>query len=174
MNNQSAEYWMEGALPGIINLLQPVAHALLQARREAEEMMKNFPNELLWKTPAGIASPAFHLQHITGVIDRLFTYADNKSLTLQQLNYLSEEGKYSDTIKVELLLQCLRKQIDNAIAFLKQTKPDTLTETRYIGRKKIATTQMGLLFHAAEHTMRHTGQLMITVKVIVSGTDRTR
>jgi uncharacterized damage-inducible protein DinB len=27
---------------------------------------------------------------------------------------------------------------------------------------------LGLLFHAAEHTQRHTGQLLVTVKVISS------
>jgi len=28
---------------------------------------------------------------------------------------------------------------------------------------------MGCLFHAAEHTMRHLGQLIVTVKVLKSG-----
>jgi len=41
------EYWLRGPLPGINSYLQPVAHALLQAREEVNELMKEFPSELL-------------------------------------------------------------------------------------------------------------------------------
>ena len=166
MNEDQPEYWLQGPLPTIIDLLQPVAHALLQAQREINNVMKNFPDYLLWQTPAGLASPAFHLQHIGGVLNRLFTYADNKQLTEEQLFYLSNEGKQSDNITVKSLLHEVKKQVDFFIEALQKLKPETLTETRYVGRKKILSTQMGLLFHAAEHTMRHTGQLLVTVTII--------
>ena len=39
--------------------------------------------------------------------------------------------------------------------------------TFYTGQ--IPTTVIGLLFHAVEHTMRHTGQLLVTAKIVVSG-----
>ena len=39
-----------------------------------------FPPSLLWTRPAGLASVGFHLQHIAGVIDRLFTYARGEAL----------------------------------------------------------------------------------------------
>jgi len=39
-------------------------------------------------------------------------------------------------------------------------------EARGIGRKRIPTNVLGLLFHAAEHTQRHTGQLYVTVKML--------
>jgi uncharacterized damage-inducible protein DinB len=35
-----------------------------------------------------------------------------------------------------------------------------------VGRKQTPSTVVGLLFHAAEHTMRHTGQLLVTVRVL--------
>ena len=166
MKDVEAEYWLRGPLAHIIIYLQPVAHALLQARLEIGETMENFPDFLLWETPAGNASPAFHLQHIAGVLDRLFTYSNNEQLTEQQLSYLSNEGKRNDEITVSLLLDRLDKQIDSSLNFLKKPQAETLTETRYVGRKNIPSTQIGLLFHAAEHTMRHTGQLLVTVKVI--------
>src|ERR1700743_2676422 len=87
------EVWLRGPLDGIPPLLQPVAHALLQAREEIDELMKDFPEELLWEKPAGMASPGFHLQHLSGVLDRLFTYARGEQLTQQQLTYLANEGK---------------------------------------------------------------------------------
>ena len=62
-------------------LLQPVAHALLQAREEVNLFMTAFPDGLLWDKPAGLASIAFHLQHLKGVLDRLFTYARGEKLS---------------------------------------------------------------------------------------------
>ena len=76
-----SEVWQRGPLENIPIILQPVAHALLQAREELDFIMKDFPENLLWERPAGVASPAFHLQHLRGVLDRLFTYAKIKSLT---------------------------------------------------------------------------------------------
>jgi len=49
--SQKLEVWQRGPLPGIIPLLQPVAHALLQAREEIHECMYEFPVELLWLRP---------------------------------------------------------------------------------------------------------------------------
>lgn len=161
-----AEYWLQGPLPNITALLQPAAHALLQAQCEIHKIVEGFPNSDLWQMPAGTASPAFHLRHIAGVLDRLFTYANGNELNQQQFDYLTNEGKKDDVATVQNLLLALDQQIKISILFLENTKLETLTEMRYVGRKKTPSTQLGLLFHAAEHTMRHTGQLMVTVKII--------
>ena len=55
------EVWLRGPLKDIPALLQPVAHALLQAREELNELMADFPDSLLWEKVAGMASPGFHL-----------------------------------------------------------------------------------------------------------------
>ena len=75
------EVWLCGPLDNIPALLQPVAHTLLQAREEINELIQGFPETLLWGKPAGLASPGFHLQHLSGVLDRLFTYAKGEKLT---------------------------------------------------------------------------------------------
>ena len=67
------EVWLRGPIEGIPLLLQPVAHALLQAREELNTLMVDFPEALLWERPAGLASPGFHLQHLSGVLDRLLS-----------------------------------------------------------------------------------------------------
>lgn len=41
-----------------------------------------------------------------------------------------------------------------------------LTDFRGVGRAGLPSTVIGLLFHAAKHTMRHVGQLMVTVAVV--------
>jgi len=166
MQNNKAEYWLQGPLEGIPALLQPVAHALLQANAEIQDIIQNFPKENLWLKPAGVASVGFHLQHITGVLDRLFTYSKGEGLTDTQLNYLSNEGKENGALSPQDLTTALQQQIDTSIEHLKTVNEDTLTQVRYVGRKQIPSTVIGLLFHAAEHTMRHTGQLLVTARVL--------
>lgn len=166
--SQKLEVWLRGPLENIPPLLQPAAHALLQAQEEVNELMNNFPDKLLWERPADVASPAFHLQHLSGVLDRLFTYASNQQLTDSQLDYLSKEGKLSQYITTSQLLTNFNLQIDTAINYLSSLDESTLKEPRGVGRAKIPSTVLGLLFHAAEHTQRHTGQLLVTVKIIRS------
>ena len=166
-NKNKAEVWLRGPLQGIPLLLQPVAHALLQAREEINEQMANFPDKLLWERPADMASPGFHLQHLTGVLDRLFTYAKGEQLTQQQLDYLSSEGKYQQH-DVQTLLNNFNQQVDKAIQQLSETDEATLTEVRGVGMAQIPSTVIGLLVHSAEHTMRHTGQLLVTASFLVS------
>ena len=161
------EYWQRGPVEGIPSLLQPVAHALLQARSEVDALMAGFPDELLWKNPADLASPAFHLQHLAGVIDRLFTYAKAQPLSADQLACLANEGKRTDTaVTAASLVNIFSDTVTAALSQLMVTPENSLTEPRGIGRKQIPTTVMGLLFHAAEHTQRHVGQLLVTVHVL--------
>lgn len=149
--------------------MQPVAHALLQAREEVNALMAEFPDEFLWKGVAGMASVGFHLQHMTGVLDRLFTYAQGESLSESQLAYLAAEGKPTTKVYTALeLVEELNKQIDASIDRLKTIDERNLGNYRSVGRGKLPSTVIGLYTHAAEHTMRHLGQLLVTVRVVVS------
>lgn len=161
------EVWLRGPLPEIPALLQPVAHALLQAREEVEKIAEGFPNEKLWERPVGVASVGFHLQHLMGVLDRLFTYAKGEMLSPSQLEWLANEGKpQAGQASFEELFQHFSQQIDKALAQLSATDTSTLLEGRGVGRAQIPSTVLGLLFHAAEHTQRHVGQLLVTVAVV--------
>ena len=163
------EVWLRGPVPGIPFLLQPVAHALLQAREEVNALMIDFPEDYLWKRPAGVASVGFHLQHIAGVPDRLFTYARGESLSKAQLNALSLEGKSGQPgLLVMDFVRQFDKQVDIALEQLSKTNENTLSEPRGVGRAQIPSTQLGLLVHAAEHVQRHLGQLIVTVKILVA------
>lgn len=162
MSTTQPEYWLRGPIENIPSLLQPVAHALLQARDEANGALINFPETALWQKPAGAASVAFHLQHMTGVLDRLFTYAKGNQLDQEQLQYLAKEGKENKNISLTDLLEHFSLQVDKALDQLRQTDEKSITEVRGVGRKQIPSTVLGLLFHAAEHTQRHNGQLMVT------------
>jgi uncharacterized damage-inducible protein DinB len=161
------EVWLRGPVENIPALLQPVAHALLQAREEVNACMQDFPDALLWIKPAGAASAGFHLQHLKGVLDRLFTYANGRLLNEEQLAALKSEGNPQETRATALqLVQAFNEQVDMALNELQQINEQRLTEPRGVGRAQLPSTVMGLLFHAAEHTMRHLGQLIVTVRVV--------
>jgi uncharacterized damage-inducible protein DinB len=166
-NDNKTEVWLRGPLNDIPALLQPVAHALLQAREEITGLMESFPEELLWEKPAGLASPGFHLQHLAGVLNRLFTYAKGEQLNQQQLKELASESKPDGNANtVYDLIKTIDKRIDETISQLVKTDETTLTEGRTVGRTQLPSTVIGLYVHAAEHTMRHVGQLLVTVKVL--------
>ncbi|WPU91768.1 DinB family protein [Mucilaginibacter sabulilitoris] len=160
------EVWLRGTLNNIPALLQPVAHALLQAREELNELMTNFPDTLLWHRVVGLASPGFHLQHLTGVLSRLFTYAKGEGLSQLQLDYLVVEGKSIDTVRTADLVESFNIQVDKALMQLSGIDETTLTAWCGVGRAQLPSTVIGLYVHAAEHTMRHLGQLLVTVKVL--------
>ena len=160
------EYWLRGPLTGISLFLQPVANALLQAREEVNELLTGFSEELLWQKPAGVASPGFHLQHLSGVLNRLFTYAKGQMLTPQQLQSLKDEGVKKNDLTLERLIKNFNHQVEDSIEQLKLTDEKTLNDFRGVGRAQLPSTVLGLLTHAAEHTMRHVGQLLVTVKVL--------
>ncbi|WP_266366057.1 DinB family protein [Tellurirhabdus rosea] len=164
---ETREVWLRGPLPDMPALLQPAAHALLQAREELQTALADFPDPLLWERPAGVASVGFHLQHLTGVLDRLLTYARGEQLSSEQLAYLSAEGQPAD-LSVSTLLLRFGQQVDKALDQLRQTDEQTLTDVRGVGRAQIPSTVQGLLFHSAEHTMRHLGQVLVTAKVLTA------
>lgn len=164
---ETPEVWLRGPVDNIPAMLQPVAHALIQSGEEVEKLMFGFPTEKLWLRPAGVASVGFHLQHFVGVLDRLFTYARGESLSDQQFVYLRNEGNPPSTnTTVDELVHNFKAQISKAILQLERTSEETILTNVVVGRKKLPSTVLGLLFHAAEHTQRHTGQLLVTVRVL--------
>ena len=162
------EVWLRGPSPEYPVLLQPVAHALLQAREEVNKLMIGFNDEMLWeRRPYGMASVGFHLQHLSGVADRLFTYARGEMLNDDQLFALNlEKEALFEGCSSGALVEGFNIQVDRCLEQLKNTDMATLGEYRAVGRGKLPSTVMGLLVHCAEHTMRHVGQLMVTVRVM--------
>jgi len=167
---QQREVWQRGPLPGVTPMLQPVAHALMQAGEELNSFMKDFPSALLWVRPAGMASAGFHLQHLSGVLDRVFTYARAEGLSPFQFAQLEEEGKdAAHGYTTAELVERFNKQLELALAQIRETDPQILPDYRGIGRAGLPSTVIGLLVHGAEHTMRHLGQLMVTAAVVKNG-----
>ena len=161
----STEWWQRGPVEGVPAVLQPVAHILLQVRESVGELADGLSEEEWNSRPAGVASPAFHVRHITGVIDRLFTYARGESLSEEQFAALKLEGSPLAAADVSRMLDALSRRVDAALAELKTVDSTTLGDYRAVGRAQLPSTVIGCLVHGAEHAMRHVGQLSVTIRV---------
>lgn len=161
------EVWLRGPLPDVPPLLQPVAHSLLQSREEVAAILPQLTPRELWREPGGAASAGYHARHATGSLDRLFTYARGEELAPAQREALLTEGKADrEEGAPERLVAAFAAQVDRALEQLRTTSEATLTDTRHVGRARVPSTVIGLLFHAAEHTQRHVGQLTAITKVV--------
>ena len=125
-------------------------------------------NEELLKCPNGAPSVAFHLRHIAGSIDRLLTYSRGEDLSGEQFEFLKNEGAEVSKLNAAQLTENAVAEINNALEALKNIAPESLFEDRFVGRKRLPTNVFGLLFHIAEHTARHVGQVVTTAKIVKS------
>src|SRR6476659_8721381 len=110
----NTEWWQRGPIDGIPAVLQPVAHILLQVRESVGEMVAPLTEQQWNARPAGVASAAFHVRHITGVIDRLFTYARGEALSDAQFTALRSEGAELRAADVPAALAELSARVDAA------------------------------------------------------------
>ncbi len=161
------EAWLRGPVEGVPPLLMPAAHSLIDASEEIEQAIAGLRAEEVWLRPGGSASIGFHLRHIPGSIDRLLTYARGEMLSPDQMSYLQREGEPGEpAAALEELADGMRKGIETALDTLRRTSPDELLEPRKVGRAGLPSTVHGLLFHVAEHTRRHAGQLIATSTIV--------
>lgn len=165
----ATEWWQRGPVDGVPAVLQPVAHILLQVRESVGELVAPLTVDDWNARPAGVASVAFHVRHIAGVIDRLFTYARGAALSPAQFEAIALEGEPIDAAEIPAALGALSDQVDAALAELRQVDVATLGDFRGVGRAQLPSTVIGCLVHGAEHAMRHVGQLSVTVRIVRSG-----
>lgn len=164
---QTVEPWLRGPVPGVDAYLQPAAHALVQASEDLERATSDLSPDELAMRPGGAASVAFHLRHVAGSIDRLLTYTRGVPLSDAQRRVLVAEstGGNAPGDAADLISQ-VRAAITGAIDTMRATPRDALLESRAVGRRGLPSTVLGLIFHVAEHTQRHTGQAIVTAKVV--------
>jgi hypothetical protein len=166
------EVWLRGPIPEVPPLLQPAAHALLQAVEEVRRVVGPLSSSDLWARPGGAASVGFHVRHAAGSLDRLFTYARGEGLSEEQRAFLATEGEPGSPPEAgAALASAFERQVNRALAQLRGTQESTLLEARGVGRLQLPSTVLGLLFHAAEHTQRHVGQIVTTARIVRYSSD---
>lgn len=162
----STEWWQRGPIEAVPAVLQPAAHILLQVRESVGELVEGL-TEAEWNArPGGVASVAFHVRHIPGVIDRLFTYARGEPLSEAQFAALRGEGAELRASEVPEALALLSERVDAAVEELRTIDVQTLGDFRGVGRAQLPSTVIGCLMHGAEHAMRHVGQLSVTARIV--------
>jgi uncharacterized damage-inducible protein DinB len=167
MPTELPEVWLRGPVDGYAPELQPVVHALLQVREEVERHAADLTPEELWARPGGAGSIGFHLRHIAGATDRLLTYARGEALTPDQMAWLKGEAIPGDPpARAAESIAVAQAGIDRALAQVRSMDVATWLDARAVGRARLPTTVIGLVFHAAEHATRHAGQIATTRKVI--------
>lgn len=164
------EAWLRGPLAGISALLQPPAHSFVMAREEVDAAVAGLTPGQLWASPGGAASIGFHLAHMAGSTDRLLTYARGEPISEEQRAALAAEGNI-ETTRPELgtMLEAWHLTIERALQQIAETPETTLLEARAVGRQKLPSTVLGLIFHSAEHAQRHVGQIIATAAVVRAG-----
>jgi uncharacterized damage-inducible protein DinB len=159
--------WLRGAIDGIPPLLQPVAHALIDADEDVRKFLPPLSHEEIAARPMGAASIAYHVKHAMGSLDRLFTYARGEALSEVQLSALAAEKKLDGiAFTGPQLADEFSAAVQRAHQQLRATREADLLEVRSVGRAKLPATTIGLLVHAAEHTARHVGQLVTTARIV--------
>jgi uncharacterized damage-inducible protein DinB len=161
------EVWLRGPIPGIQPHLQPAAHTLQQVREDIEPAVQGLSAGQLWLRPGGAAAIGFHLHHLPGSLERLLTYSRGESLSPEQMSRLgSERTVHEDRPSLEALLGRLRAEIEGALGYLRSVPEASLLQPREVGRKKLPSMTLGLIFHAAEHSSRHAGQIVTLGRIV--------
>lgn len=154
------EPWLAGHFADLAPIPRLLCCSLEQSLDEIRHWTAPLDDAQLWAEPFEKSSVGFQLRHLAGSVDRLLTYARGEALTDAQLSFLKAEHIPGAT-KAELLA-ALEQSYTAAAAFA-QTATD-FHQPRFIGRQRLETPLGVLLAHIAEHTQRHTGQLIVLCK----------
>src|ERR1700761_7884445 len=149
-----SEPWLRGPLAGVDALVTPLLYTFQQAREDLARYTGPLTAAQLWSRPYGFGSVAFHLLHIAGSTDRLMTYLEGRDLTPEQMAALQAEEDGGTADSAELLAR-LASVFEKWETVIRAIDPATFPEARWVGRKRLPTTVIGLLTHIAEHTQRH-------------------
>jgi hypothetical protein len=160
----STEAWLRGPVPGVAAVLQPAAHALIQADEDVAALAPSVPTEVLW-AERGAATAGFHLLHLAGALDRLYGYARGEGLSDAQKTVLRAEAVPHPELDGPALARHVSGAIERGLTQLRATDAASVFDERKVGRAGLPSTVIGLLFHGAEHTTRHAGQFITTVKL---------
>ncbi len=160
------EPWLRGTHNDMPAVPRAVLHAIEMAQEDARRWCGHLTTEELHATPFGMTPAAFHLRHIGRSLDRLLTYAEGRQLDVTQmaaLNVELEPGMAKELIFHELAMAC-----EEASLRVRTLAGADLEQPRRVGRKGLPTTVGGLLVHCADHTLRHTGQIVTTARLLLA------
>ena len=165
-NPKLPEPWLLGTLMHVDPVQRAVLHALELAKEDLEKWCADLSDEELNARPGNLAPVAFHLRHLARSTDRLLTYAENRSLSPEQIGVMKQELDPGGTR--ETLFAELNNGLQTAVERIRAIPPERLSEPRVVGRQRMPTTVAGLVIHVGDHAQRHVGQAITTAKILKS------
>jgi uncharacterized damage-inducible protein DinB len=163
------EPWLRGTHTDVQAVGRAVLHALDLALDDLTKWTEALTDAEVHSHPLGLSSVAFHLRHIARSTDRILSYAEGNQLTAEQLAALKAEqinaGQGGEE-PLAVLLAEVETSFSNAAARIRVLSTADFDTFRGVGRKQLPTTIGGALIHVADHTQRHTGQVVTTAKVL--------
>ena len=165
-NSSNPEPWLRGRKENLSAVHFAVLNALELTSENIDHWCFGLTQEDFHAQPHGLPSVAFHIRHIARSIDRLLTYAEDNQLTETQLAALKSESE--PTASIRTILDEFHKSLDHAAERIRNLAGTDLELPRAVGRRQLPTTVGGLLVHIADHTQRHTGQIITTAKLLLA------
>jgi len=160
------EPWLRGTHSDLEPVARAVLHSLEMAREDIEKWCGGLDDAAMLAKPCGLSSPASQLRHIAGSLDRFTTYAEGRSLSAEQLSALVAEK--NPPVGKDAVLREFVERLELTEQWLVSRCLLPLESPLKIGRKGLPTTVGGLLVHMAEHTQRHVGQAITTIKAVTA------
>jgi uncharacterized damage-inducible protein DinB len=158
------EPWLRGTHTDVPAVGRAVLHALELSLDDIRKWTEGLTDTEIHAQPLGLAAVAFHIKHIARSTDRILTYAEGSQLAPDQLAAMKAEQTGAETL-AEILAE-LESAFDAAATRIRALAGGNYDEARGVGRKQLPTSMGGALIHVADHTQRHTGQVVTTAKVL--------
>jgi len=161
---QYVEPWLRGTHTDVPAVARAVLHALELSIDDLAKWTEGLTDDEVHTQPLGLPSLAFHLRHIARSTDRILSYAEGNQLTSEQLAALKAEQTGEESLAA--LLAEVEIAFTNAAERIRVLATANFDAPRGVGRKQLPTSIGGALIHVADHTQRHTGQVVTTAKVL--------
>jgi hypothetical protein len=160
------EPWLRSTLLDVPAIPRAVLHALELAEEDIEHWTALLTDAEVSIKPLGLTPFAFHARHIVHSLDRLLTYAEGAPLNVVQRAALNVELE-PVTHKHSMLAE-FRLGLEDARARIPQLPLEHLEATRHVGTQRLPASLGGLLVHLADHTQRHSGQAVVTARLLLA------
>ncbi len=159
------EPWLSGSHGDVPAVARAVLHALELAWDDLRKWTAGLTDDEVHAEPFGLTPVAYHLRHIAGSVDRILTYAEGGELSAGQLAALKAE-KTAGRETLAALLGEVETVFARAAGRIRALANADLNAPRTVGRKRLPTSVGGALIHVADHTQRHTGQVVTSAKLL--------
>jgi uncharacterized damage-inducible protein DinB len=158
------EPWLRGTHSELPAVLRGILHAFDLAQEDVSHWTADLSEADLHASPFGLTTIAFHLRHIPRSLDRLLAYAEGNQLTAEQVTAMKTES--DPGVSRDELFSEFNAGLASAAHRVRSFAKADLNTPRSVGKKQLPTSIGGLLVHLADHTQRHTGQIVTTAKLM--------